>query len=309
MEELILDLEQLQKISEYCEARKYSYTTWHNYMTQLKKIAKKYGKINKEIALKFYRTATNSSHYALITLINSYCLDNDIDFYVKKIKSQKKYERVQEVLSKDEIDKLINNLEMPYSLIVKCFFYIGGGVRVSDIAKLRFENFNFPDWLEDESKQGLVILQKRKRGKESLQSVPNFLMKEIFDYAKAEELIEEDGIPTSGLVFDFGAGDFMPELRQDLSAWTFQYMKHVRNILQYQLIRRFLRKDKNFFGGKKIHLQSFRHSRTTYLSEKGIPVEKIQIIRDDTSITTTMKYIHLNKKNIFNEIENVDKEG
>lgn len=308
MEELILDEPMLNKIADYCVIRKYSYDTWETYMFYLKKIAKKYHKINQQIAFLWLKNSSNPNQTAIISLINNFCIDNSIDFYLKSIRVRKKERKVPEVLSFGETKNFVEVIPMPYSLMVRCLFNIGAGIRISELVKMRYGKFNWAEWIEDKSKQGFMLITNSKRGKSRPQNVPPALMQELYDYAKDNGLINEMNIPEDVLVFDFGIEGFRPELREeDKEKWNAKYIRHARDIVRYNIFRKYgLNFIKNYFGGRSIHLHTFRHSRATnLLNDEGKTLEEIKELLGHRDISVTMIYAHLNRKKIIEGMKDV----
>jgi integrase len=307
MQELILNEEQLQGIADWMTIKKYSYSTWYNYMMYLKRIAKKDGKINQEIAFSWLGKSKNPAQVAVISLINNYCIDNSIDFFLKSVRIRQQQRKIPEFMTFEEVKKLVECVPMPYSLMLKCLFNIGAGIRVSDLVKMRYENFNWASWIDNKEEQGLLILRKRKRGKDSPQNVPSKLMKELYLFASSEGIIDEMGLPEQGLVFDFNAADFKPELREeDLERWTMEYIKHANNKLSYNIFRKYGVNFLSSIGNRKIHLHTMRHSRATYLyNEENKSIEELKELRDDVDISTTMIYTHIGKKKLFEKMKEV----
>jgi integrase len=307
MQELILDEEQLQKIADWMIVKKYSCSTWYNYTMYLKKIAKKNGKIDQEIAFAWLGKSKNPAQVAIISLINNYCIDNSIDFFLKSVRIRQQPRKIPEFMTFEEVKRLAESIPMPYSLMLKCLFNIGAGIRVSDLVKMRFENFNWATWLENKEEQGLLILRKRKRGKDSPQNVPHKLMQELYNFATSAELVDEMGLPEQGLVFDFNAAEFKPDLREeDLALWTMKYIKHANNTLSYHIFKKYGINFLSTLGSRKIHLHTMRHSRATYLyNEENKSIEELKELRDDADISTTMIYTHIGKKKLFDKMKDV----
>jgi integrase len=299
MDELILDEKRLEDIGDFMSARKYSISSWNIYMGRLVQLAKKYKKIDKEIAFKYLQKSNNPNQTAVISLLNEYCVYRDIDFYLRKIKVIQKPRKVPKVLSLEEIRKLVEKMPMPYSLMVKCLFGIGGGLRIGDIVVLNWDNFDWTGWFQDRTKYGLVLLKKRKRNKELVQNVYPALMEELFNFAKSQDILNEDGEINPGLVFNFGAIKFKPKLRdEDKDMWTFLYRKHATAQVQYQFKK---------YGFTGVHTHTFRHSKGSYLfNVLGLPIEQVKEIMGHEKADTTLIYAHLSIKKIFDKVQDAE---
>jgi integrase len=303
MEELILDQDFLDKMGDYLTMKKYSYNTWLTYMLTLKKMAKKYGKLNQKIAFQWLKQYSDPPKIAIINLINNYCIDNDINFYIKVVRMRRKERKIPNIITFEEVKLLVDSIPNPYKLMFKCLFNIGAGLRISELVRMRYGKFNWATWLEDKTQNGLLILEKSKRGKSRAQNVPATLMSELYDYAYENNLIDEWRLPQDVLVFDFGLHKYKPELYKiDREKWTVEYIHHAADHLRYKILQKYPEK----IIGKKITLHTLRHSRATYLyNYENLSIEEISKLIGHEKIITTMIYVHISPKKLMDSVKNV----
>ena len=211
--------------------------------------------------------------------------------------------KIPDVLTFEEVKRFIENIPKEYSLIFKCIFNIGAGLRISDAVKMRFGNINWSQWIENRNDQGIIILRKSKRNKDHVYNIPQPLMEELYKYAEENKLIDEFGFPEDVLIFNFGIEKFKPKLRiEDKERWIVEYIQHSADLLRYNVLSKYSEK----ILGKKIRLHQLRHSRSSYLyNEEGKTIEEIKELRGDENISTTMIYVHIGKKKLIDGMKNV----
>lgn len=308
MEELILDEEILNDLNEYMKSKKYAYNTRVSYMNSFIYLAKQYKKVNQDVVLQFLQKAKNSNQIAIVSLLNEYCVVKHIPFYVVKIKVRQQPRKIPEVLSIEEVQKLVESVPMPFSLMLRCLFNIGRGIRNSDLVKLKYDNIDWTSWIEKPNEQGFCILKNRKRNKESPQNIPRRLMKDLYDYALERNMLDENGYP-KGLVFDFDVVRFKRKMEKkygtlDDEEFLARYTRHANNNLSYFVFDKYGLSFLKTLQGRKVHNHTMRHSRSTYLyNEMNVPLEKLQKMGDDASYNTTLIYAKINPRKVFEEVK------
>ncbi|HDK42005.1 MAG TPA: hypothetical protein ENG87_01395 [Candidatus Pacearchaeota archaeon] len=207
-----------------------------------------------------------------------------------------------EILSIDEIKKIISVAPKPYDMAIRCIFNMGAGLRVSEMLRLSWVHIRWTEWLKDKDNYGIAIIKQSKGEKDRVVNIPSKLMQDLFDYAKSKKIINEFNVPEGGVIFSFGITNFRPNLRtEDLDKWKYEYLKHAYNKFRYNIIQKYCEPAIN----KKIKIHSLRHSRATYLYEvEKVPIERIQMLLGHSDIQTTMIYTKINPISTFDLIEN-----
>jgi len=89
-------------------------------------------------------------------------------------------------------------------------------------------------------------------------------------------------------------------MANDLPLWKYKYVRTRYNWFRYNIIQQHCEKAL----GKKIKIHQLRHSRATYLhSIEGLPIEDIQLLLGHKSLNTTILYIKINPKEVFDKLK------
>ena len=302
LDKFILDRESGIKIVRWMLDKKYSNRTVEKYTQTLKLISKKYKHIDRHNVLKIISKFKNQNQRAALCLINRYCLESGIDFFVQIPKMKRVPRKNPEILSMDEIKKIISVAPKPYDMAIRCIFNMGAGLRVSEMLRLSWIHIKWAEWLKDKDNYGIAIIKQSKGGKDRVVNIPGKLMQDLFDYAKSKKILNEFNIPDGGVIFPFGINNFRPNLmKENLDKWKYEYLKHAYNKFRYNIIQKYCEPAIN----KKIKIHSLRHSRATYLYEvEKVPIERIQMLLGHSDIQTTMIYTKINPISTFDLIEN-----
>lgn len=291
MIELDLNDELLGKIVEYAKTKGLAYGTLRNYAFQLRAIFKKYKKLDRDAVIKILKKSNHPYQRAVLGLINEYCFYAGIDFKMIIPKRRSQPRKLPQVLTIDEIKKMIESTPKPYNLMLRCIFGIGAGLRVQDIIKLSWNHFYWSDWMKEKG-DGIVLIKETKRGKSNINNVPAEIMRDLYNYAVEQKMLNEFSIPEGNVVFDFGVGEWnKTTLSYNKDLWKKQYIKHAYDWIRFNVIQKYCEKA----IGRKIKIHWLRHSRATYLLEvEKIPLERISQLLGHSDIKTTMIYTKLN---------------
>lgn len=188
---------------------------------------------------------------------------------VAEIKMPKKEKRLPEVLSKDEVFKLINAAETKKSKLILSLLY-SSGLRVSELVNIKPSDINF------EENTGWV--RKGKGSKDRMFILSQDLASELKSYLKKRENHKYIFSESSPLT-------------------TRNIQKIVKNVRQKSKIN------------KKITPHTLRHSFATHLLEAGTDIRKIQVLLGHSSLNTTSLYTHLSTeelRKIKNPLDNLN---
>jgi len=192
------------------------------------------------------------------------------------IESPKTGRKLPDVLSVEEIDLMIQQLDMskPESTrnraIVEVMYSCG--LRVSEVIDLRISNFRFNDGF-------LRVIGKGN--KERLVPVGNSAIKWIHDYF---EQTRNHGIIKAG------HEDYVFLNRRGSKLTRMMIFTIIKDLTERAGIR------------KKISPHTFRHSFATHLVEAGADLRAVQEMLGHSSITTTEVYTHLDRNRLKEEI-------
>jgi integrase/recombinase XerD len=209
------------------------------------------------------KLSSKSSSYSILFLAAlkyaySNILKKDITLEIKRPKKEKK---IPEVLSKDEVRKVIDSLHNQKSKLMISLIY-ACGFRVSELTNLKVEDFDFNE------KIGHVRQAKGK--KDRIFNIPSFL----FDELKRE--VEEQKRNGKEFLFTGPKGRLSP--------------RNLQKIVKKVALKAGIEKE--------IHPHTLRHSFATHLLEDGIDIRKIQELLGHADLSTTQIYTHISAEEL-----------
>ena len=199
------------------------------------------------------------------------------------------------VLSWEEIDRILQNLQYPYDLVVKLLY--GCGLRLSECMKLRIHNFNFD--------HHVLTIHDGKGKKDRTVPLPESISDVLKDQVnRVIELHESD--LKSGY-----AGVFMPDSLEEkyknapreliwqwfFPAKTLTFIAETNELRRYHLhethvqkaIKQAVNKSKLL---KRASAHTFRHSFASHLLAANYDIRTIQEMLGHSDVRTTMIYTH-----------------
>tara|TARA_B100001287_G_C22501428_1_gene443839 strand:- start:113 stop:751 length:639 start_codon:yes stop_codon:yes gene_type:complete len=196
----------------------------------------------------------------------------------KHIKSPKIGSNIPEILSVEEIDKIINSIDLSKKnsernrTIIECLYSCG--LRVSELISLKISDINFDD---------KIIKIMGKGNKQRIVPLSNTLKKYLKNYLVYFRFKQNTKKDNSDILF--------------LSANS----NKLSRVMVFNIVKKYVR----LTGLKKnISPHSFRHSFATHLVEGGADLRVVQEMLGHTNITTTEIYTHLSKGFLREEILN-----
>jgi len=198
------------------------------------------------------------------------------------------------VLSRDEVDAVIAELDPPHDLIVKLLY--GCGLRISECTELRVHCFNLAE--------KLLTVHDGKGQKDRTVPLPELLMPELRDHLDMLRELHRRDLATEGY-----AGVFLPRqyerkakhaAREFVWQWFFpaprltrvsgteQYRRyHVQRSHVHRAIKRAAGKAALT---KRVTAHTFRHSFASHLLQANYDIVTIQRLLGHSSVKTTMIY-------------------
>ena len=175
------------------------------------------------------------------------------------IKRPKKEKRIPNVLTKEEVKKLLDACKNRKSRLMLSLLY-AAGFRVSELVSLKVNDLNFSE------KTG--YLRQAKGKKDRIFNIPNFLMDALKEQAEMQK--------QSGQEFLFsGAKGRLTE-------------RNIQKIVKNTAKKAGIQKD--------VHPHTLRHSFATHLLESGTDIRYIQALLGHSSISTTEIYTHVSSE-------------
>ena len=177
------------------------------------------------------------------------------------IKRPKKETKIPVVLSKKEVESLLNALTVPKSKLMISLIY-ACGFRVSELANLKINDLDFNE------KKGFVRRGKGK--KDRVFNIPEFIHEQIKEQAENQ--------------------------RKDNQEFLFTGPKgriSIRNI------EKIVKKASERAGiNKEVHPHTLRHSFATHLLEDGLDIRYIQALLGHSDLNTTQIYTHISPEEL-----------
>lgn len=174
------------------------------------------------------------------------------------IKRPKKEKKIPEVLTKEEVIKLINSTDTKKSKLMLSLIY-AAGLRVSELTHLKKSDLHFSELSG--------VIKKAKGKKDRIFNIPQHLTKDLKKQVESSP---------SDFVFS-GRNGKLSE-------------RDIQKIVQ--------RAAKNSGIQKKIHTHTLRHSFATHLLENGVDIRKIQVLLGHENIATTEIYTHISQEEL-----------
>ena len=188
---------------------------------------------------------------------------------IGKIKVPKKEKRLPEVLTKEEVKKLLDVSETKKSKLIMSLLY-SSGLRVSELVNLKTAEINF------EEKIGWV--RQGKGSKDRMFIISERLLNEIKSYTKKKK--------------DY---QYLFSKDKPLTPRNIQkIVKHTRHKAELT---------------KKVTPHTLRHSFATHLLELGTDIRVIQSLLGHASLNTTQLYTHLSTEQLKKVENPLDKLG
>lgn len=192
----------------------------------------------------------------------------DYDIF-KSIKRPKKDKILPDVLSKSEVQKLLEvtkNLKHKalLSLIYSC------GLRVSEAVKLKFSDLDF--------ERNIINIKQAKGKKDRITLFSKKMQSIISEYIKI----------------------YRPTF------WLFEGWSSTTH-LSIRSAQKIFEKSKNIAKiNKEVSIHSLRHSFATHLLEQGVDIRYVQMLLGHSNLKTTEIYTHVAKNNIEKIVSPID---
>lgn len=302
---------------EYLDRRKLSEKTKLLYTKELDVIF-----LNERLTQTLYNSVYSRGNYykSVLKLITDTCMAFDYPTFNYKIIPQKPIppKNIQ-TWPEETILKMSRDIRY-YGLLIRCAYYIGGGLRFSSALFLKWDDFKWSLWLVDRSKYGKCSIHA-KGGKEELLDVHPYLMEELYEIALKDKKTFQ-GIPYfnyAGNKYLFITENKINEIIKQIKSENHNKMidnegsyvsdKNLFEKAKLRIIRKKYRsvayeltKIKDSFGGIKPKFHSIRASRATNLLSKGFTVMEIKKMLMHSSISTTQRYLNIKDIELENKL-------
>ncbi len=205
-----------------------------------------------------FENAASSSIIVFLSAIryaHSNILKRDITIGIKRPKREK---RIPEVLTKEEIKKLLASIENRKTKLMISMAY-ACGFRVSELINLKIGDLNFDEMA------GKVVQSKGR--KDRIFNIPKFLV-----------------------------NDLRRQIRKQLERNQDYLFTGPNGKLTGRNIQKLVKKAVRDAGIlKDVHPHTLRHSFATHLLENGVDIRKIQELLGHSDLSTTQLYAHVSR--------------
>jgi integrase/recombinase XerD len=271
-----MEIQALDKLKTELRLRGFSPLTVRNYSFFVGKFLEHAGKENGELneddakayLSEMYDTKSrNTTMLAAASLKFFYA--EVLERKLEKVKMPKKEKRLPEVLTKEEVKRLIDSADNVKSRLMISLLY-SSGLRVSELVNLKINDLNF------EENTGWVRMGKGN--KDRLFVISSALGAELQDYSK------EKGVDN-------------------------EYVFSKKKALTTRNIQKIIKGTKGRAElSKKVTPHTLRHSFATHLLEDGVDIRVIQTMLGHASLNTTQVYTHVSSeqiKKVRNPLDNL----
>lgn len=210
------------------------------------------------------------------------------------------------VLSRSEIDSIINNLKYPVNLVVKLLY--GCGLRLFECLNLRTQNFNFD--------HQILIIHDGKGKKDRSVPIPRILIPDLKAHLeRVRKLLDRD--MASGYAGAFMFDAIEKKYKNCAKEFTWQWFFPTKNLTyvpeskeyrRYHLHPSRVQKELKVAVNKaklckRATTHTFRHSYASHLLQANYDIRTIQELLGHSDIRTTMIYTHTIKSKTLKETE------
>ncbi|MBS3163454.1 tyrosine-type recombinase/integrase [Candidatus Woesearchaeota archaeon] len=246
----------IKKLEEEFLLRKYSYQTVKLYCNIIKKFLES-NESPREFLLKNSnkgRSYTRSIYFALKFFYKN-VLEQEFEERIPLVKEKPK---LPVVLSKEEINEMINiTKNLKHKLVLMFLYY--AGLRLDEVINIKWNDIDFD--------RKIIHLKKAKGEKERI----------IFLHEKIKQMVDVYGKNSDGFVF-------ISDRKKQYNNRTIQ-----------QIVKNAAKKTKI---NKRVSPHTMRHSFATHLLEAGADIRYIQQLLGHKNLQTTQIYTHVANKDI-----------
>lgn len=275
-----------------------SQTTYYSFL-------KKFIGFEKDITQKnidrFLETnAGNVSNAALKSFIKFLVVKKEFPetLYLIRFERFKRTKKMPESISYQEVCLIIDNMpSVKTKILTKIIYELA--LRVSEALKLKWEDFNWFEWLQDKTKWGKVNLKDTKGGKFGVLSVKPELMNLLYN---AHPQRTEQGIPIGNLLFEIG--DVMEYVNNKDQPREYNLFHYIDNAKRFY--RGKLNKTSKKVINKKVSPHMLRHSKAQHLLDSGMPIESLKEFLRHVDISTTEIYARASSKRVEADLKKYD---
>jgi len=190
-------------------------------------------------------------------------------YIVTEQKRPKRNKRLPIVLSKSEVERIINSASNPKHRLLLMMVY-ASGLRVSEVVNLRRDYVDF---------SRKVIIIDEGKGKKDRHTIMSKMVKDMLAYYYTQYNITDWLFP------------------------SYDTNKHITIRTAQHIFKDAVKKAK---VEKRVSIHSLRHAFATHLMERGTDICRIRDLLGHNSLRTTEIYTHVSKKKLLSVISPLD---
>ena len=292
------------RLKHYSLSTERTYVYWIKYyiIFHNKRHPKEMGKVEIEqfltylaVEKKVSPTTQNQAFSAILFLYKEVLGIDMRDWNIQALRAKER-KHIPVVLTKDEVNRVIENLTGIYQLIVSLMY--GCGLRMSEVLNIRVKDIDFGF--------DKVYIWDSKSLKDRTVPLPQKIKEQLkVQVAVVEELHRKDVVDGYGTVYlPYALERKYPKAKFE-TKWQYLFpMKKVSKDPRSEVIRRHHIHEKTLGRNikqasqkagihKRVTSHIFRHSYATHLLQSGIDLRSIQELLGHKSVETTMIYTHV----------------
>lgn len=241
--------------------------------------------------------AKSTQNQAFNALIFLYChvLEQPLAGRIDAVRSRKK-QRLPDVLSIDETQRMLNDMNGTTQLMAKLLY--GSGLRLLECLRLRVKDIDF--------EINEIRVRNGNGDKDRLVPLPRSIKAALKVHLERVKLIHENDL-ADGFGEVYLPGALARKYPGAAKQWEWQYVfpsikrsrdpgKNIvgRHHMDPSTLDRAIKKAKHLSGfTKRITCHTFRHSFATHLLQSGTDIRTIQSLLVHADVSTTMIYTHV----------------
>lgn len=315
LENELIKMKELLKLRHYSEKTVEAYSKWvscflKKYPGEKSDNPKNINNFLTELAVRCNVSASTQNQALAALLFYFRFVKNESALELENVVHAKKSQRLPVVFSRDEVMKVIANLEGSKKLGAKLMY--GTGMRLNELLSLRILDIDFG--------QNEIIIRHGKGDKDRHVMLPQKLIPELRDHIeKVRQIHNKDLAEGWGSVKM--PGDFAnksPSAAKEFKwQWLFPQKNRWVNKETYEqgrwhidesLMQKAVKKAILEAGiNKNASCHSFRHSFATHLLENGYDIRTVKELLGHSDVKTTMIYTHVLNKGPSGVISPLDR--